>query len=202
MEAFLEQLRLGKSINQATAAVGVSTHAYNKWRGRVPGFAAEVTRIRARLTSGSYPKHAFDADFRLRYFGLDTPTHMHAALDLINGLDGGQAGLIQLPPAHGKTSLCEDYICWSIAHNPDIRVIVVSRSETPRKCSRRSSTGSPTARATTSSCSTTGPSEERRATGARGRRRRSRWRAPPVRSATSRSRPSESEASSTGRART
>jgi hypothetical protein len=65
-------LRLGKTVNQATAAVGVSTHAFDKWRGRVPGFAAEVSRIRARLAAGTYPTHPFDAEFRARYFGLPT----------------------------------------------------------------------------------------------------------------------------------
>lgn len=67
--------------------------------------------------------------FRLTFFDRNTPVHHLQMVQAIEKAKVGTLTMILAPPAHGKTSLLVDYICWKLAVDPNFRVAIVSEAE-------------------------------------------------------------------------
>lgn len=127
----IERLALGDTIVQATRHVRRTREAYYEWRRKDPRFADRVDAIRARVAAGGAIEAKSDAPlgfaaFRKRYFGLDTFPHQQQVVDAMEQAPPGSVTMIILPPEAGKTSVVEDFICWRLAYNPNLRNAVIS----------------------------------------------------------------------------
>lgn len=143
---FLDQLRGGQTVARSCAAVGRSVKTYEKWRVVDLDFRAQVDRIRydaadfrKNLDPEAFPTFA---EFSEMYLGNKVFPHTHNMIDLIEGREPGwlhpamtfEQGnprriLINTPPHHAKTQgLSINYVVYRIAKNPNIRVIVISKT--------------------------------------------------------------------------
>lgn len=120
----------GRTIEWCMKEIDLKTDTYYRWQSEDPEFkdASMFLTQQVRKKGGDIIKRPFDAEFRQRYFGLSTPLHLQLSMDLINDLKPGEAGAICLPPEHAKSSISEDFISWKVAHDPNIRILLVSKS--------------------------------------------------------------------------
>ncbi|MFB6830528.1 hypothetical protein [Streptomyces hydrogenans] len=137
----------GDSIREAMAKVNRSEPTYFVWRNRNKGFATAVDRARARMQEEHQTRPEREwmdfAEFRARYLNRETYPHMHQWADLLAGkepadLHPGQIFvkgsprrlLVNTPPNHAKTqTISVDWVVYQIAHNPDVRIIIVSETQ-------------------------------------------------------------------------
>jgi hypothetical protein len=128
----LEELAKGASIDAATAAAGVSRSTFYKWCQRDAGFKVQSDRLRNRTQTKAEPI-SFGAGFRSKYLNRSTPDHQGEMDEFINSLGPREWGLILAPPEHLKTTETEDYLTWVISQNPNIRTLVISKTENHAK---------------------------------------------------------------------
>lgn len=151
----LDLIAQGKTLEQACSAVGRSVNTYLQWRAKDPAFKAEVERIRAdreEMLSRGIPDAAdrvnisFE-EFRKEYLDMDTFRHQRAWIDVIEGRDyeplpgekftAGQNRrrvLINTPPFHAKSmTITIDYATYRICTNPNVRIIIVSKTQAQAK---------------------------------------------------------------------
>lgn len=145
-DAKLELLRLLASnlLEPSLAAVGRSLSTYNVWRREDADFRAECDYVIGR-------RKGFVARRPVPAFGVFAEQFLHEPLfwhqqqwvDVLEGrepsnLHGSQVWepgdpdylLINTPPAHGKsTTITQNYVTWRIVQEPNLRVIVVSKSQ-------------------------------------------------------------------------
>lgn len=128
----------GLTIDVAMAQVGRTMAAYRKWMwvDNDPWFKRRVELIRKGVTENT--NTAFRT-FRLSNFGYDTYWHHQEMIDAIEKAKPGSITLILLPPEWGKSTLMEDYICYTLGPiDPNHRFCVISESTTQsRKMVRR-----------------------------------------------------------------
>ena len=128
---FLEAIETHGKINDSLAIVGVTRSAYEKWRQRIPEFAAKVDAIRLKFAQEGPPEESSGSfeDFRFEHFGHSSPWFHIAAIDAYEKTPPGNITLILWPPEHGKTTLAEDYFCYKLATNPEFRITVGSEGQ-------------------------------------------------------------------------
>ena len=128
---FLEAIEHHGKINDSLEIVGVTRSAYEKWRQRIPEFAAKVDAIRLRFAEEGPPEEKGGSfqDFRSEYFGHMSPWFHIAAIDAYEKTPPGNITLILWPPEHGKTTLAEDYFCYKLAIDPQFRITVGSEGQ-------------------------------------------------------------------------
>jgi len=128
---FLEAIEHHGKINDSLEIVGVTRSAYEKWRQRIPEFAAKVDAIRLRFAEEGPPEEKGGSfqDFRNEYFGHMSPWFHIAAIDAYEKTPPGNITLILWPPEHGKTTLAEDYFCYKLAVDPQFRITVGSEGQ-------------------------------------------------------------------------
>lgn len=155
-EAKRQVIRLvasGYTVKDGMTAVGRSYKSYENWRAADPDFAREITRVRmareSALRTGGDPKVAglsFE-DFRLKYLEQRTFSHQALWLDILEGRepqklhpamtfeDGDPSRvLITVPPNHGKSmTMSIEYPTYRICRDPNVRIIVVSKTQTMAK---------------------------------------------------------------------
>ena len=94
-EECLKLLAAGRTVAQATAAVGRAATTHDQWMFKDPAYKAEVERIRAARAaakergaeaSAKYAMMSF-AEFRKEFLGVDTYRHQQAWVDVIEGKD-------------------------------------------------------------------------------------------------------------------
>jgi hypothetical protein len=122
----LALLAQGLTIAVAMAQVDRTRAAYHKWCREEDWFKDRANAIRHREPEEK--EHAF-VDFRLVYFGFETPWHQQQIIDLIEAADEGSINMILLPPGAGKTTVLEDYYNFKLAHEPNHRFCVISESQ-------------------------------------------------------------------------
>lgn len=142
----------GSTVEAAMADVGRSAKTYEAWRSRDKEFAAEVDRVRADRAAakerGKDPDLAsidFET-FRKVYLGQDTYPHHRAWIqalergDVDEELPGqwvkGRSNrlLINTPPFHSKsTVITMEYSLYRICMNPNVRIILVSKTQAQAK---------------------------------------------------------------------
>ena len=128
---FLEAIEHHGKINDSLAIVGVTRSAYEKWRQRIPEFAAKVDAIRLKFALEGPPEEKTGSfeEFRFEHFGHSSPWFHIAAIDAYEKTPPGNITLILWPPEHGKTTLAEDYFCYKLATNPEFRITVGSEGQ-------------------------------------------------------------------------
>ena len=143
----LRQMQGGKNIKSALEVVGRTRSTYERWRKDDPDFVIAVDRIKTlRILEPSAvesqgPRVSFP-EFSEKYLDATVFPHMQNVVDLIEGRDPswlhpsmafhkGEKDLIitNMPPEHGKTtSVTINYVTYRICMDPNIRVILVSKT--------------------------------------------------------------------------
>lgn len=143
----LEQISAGQTVANACEVAGRSVATYEAYRRDDPVFAAAVSRLRqdakdeyATRAEADFP--SFE-DFSERYLGARVFPHMLNVIDMIEGLDPRWTHpsmvyekaepdlmIVNMPPEHGKsTVLTMNYVTYRIAKDPNIRVLIVSKTQ-------------------------------------------------------------------------
>ena len=141
---FLLKLSEGRSINEALDLAGRSRTTYEAWRREDAEFAAAADRVRRMRNEAGMVKGEelpFGV-FSERFLGARVFPHMQNVVDLIEGnppgwvhqamtFEPGERDLliVNMPPEHAKTtSVTVNYVTYRIAMDPNIRVILVSKT--------------------------------------------------------------------------
>jgi hypothetical protein len=125
--------------------IGKSMKTWEYYRATDKAFAAEVDRIRAMLNGADGGKEvpSFET-FCKDYLGQELFWHQRQWVDLIEGrqprdmhpaqrYERGEPDLllVNTPPEHAKsTTLTVNYAVWRILQDPNIRIVIVSRTQT------------------------------------------------------------------------
>jgi len=146
---FLESLQSGMNIIESLRSVDRHASTYERWRREDPDFVAEVARIKnlKSSTKKAIGKDLSFSEFSEEYLGARVFPHMQNVVDLIEGRDPawihpamtfvkGEKDLIitNMPPEHAKTtSVTVNYVTYRIAMNPNIRILIVSKTQAMAK---------------------------------------------------------------------
>ena len=139
----LERLRAGDTVAQATAAVERSVHTYQWWRSEDKAFADRADHVRAvrKATDWFPPRYDFET-WRKKYLDRDTYPHQRMWIDLLEGREPSGLHpamtyekarpdriLVNTPPYHAKSSLLsQEYITYRICQNPNVKIVIVSKT--------------------------------------------------------------------------
>ena len=130
-QQFIGYIKDGKTVKEACKLIDRQITTYKEWRISVPGFAEAVDAARV-LRSGDTPPDWFQRDFagfRKAYFNFDTYPHQ---IGLVNALESTKPQHITMclfAPEMGKTTTLEDFVCYTLAKDPDHRFGIVSESQ-------------------------------------------------------------------------
>ena len=127
----LANLAAGMTVEEAATRAGRTIHTYNGWRLKDKKFAAEATAARARARNqGAIPdwRGGF-ADFRKIFFGLDTFAHQVQIVDALEKVGPREVVMVLLWPESGKTQTLTDWICMTLALDPNRRITVLSEAQ-------------------------------------------------------------------------
>lgn len=145
-KAFLELFKDGLTIANAMKAVDRSISTYERWRRDDEEFVAAVERVRNLRNGVAGPKPEREVltfpEFSEKYLDAKVFPHMQNVVDLIEGRDlswvhpsmvfeKGERDLVMvnMPPEHAKTtSITINYVVYRICMDPNIRVILVSKT--------------------------------------------------------------------------
>lgn len=143
----LEQIAKGQTVANACAVADRTIKAYESWRKEDPDFRAQVDRLRADY---AYSRSQEDPDdfpsfpeFSERYLGARVFPHMMNVIDMIEGREPSwthpsmvweqgepDLAIVNMPPEHSKsTTVTMNYVTYRIAKDPNIRVLIVSKTE-------------------------------------------------------------------------
>jgi hypothetical protein len=142
----LDLLERGKTVAEAMAAVKRHERTYDYWRKTDESFADSVRHIRelqARTNTKATKREVPDFDVFCRDY-LHQPLHFHQLqwFDLLEGREPRDlhpsetysAGepekiLVNTPVEHAKsTTLTVNYVVWRICQDPNVRVLIVSKT--------------------------------------------------------------------------
>lgn len=143
-QEFLRRFQQGMNINQALEVVGRNRSTYERWRRDDPDFLTSVERIRSfeKLSGPREREWMPFPEFSERFLGARVFPHMLNVVDLLEGrepswshpsmvFEQGERDLVMvnMPPEHSKTtSITINYVTYRICMDPNIRVIVVSKT--------------------------------------------------------------------------
>lgn len=147
----LEHMRNGYGVFKALEIIGMSRSWYEQQRRIDPDFKALVDRhklIRAEAYTGKANNEmpSFE-EFSKEYLDAEVFPHMLNVVDMLNGAEPrwlhpamvyekGEPDLViaNMPPEHAKsTTITMNYVTWRIACDPNIRVLIVSKTQTMAK---------------------------------------------------------------------
>jgi len=143
-QEFLRHMQRGLNINQCLEVVGRNRSTYERWRRDDSGFVAAVERIRnTEKLAGPKEREVMPfPEFSEKYLDATVFPHMLNVVDMIEGRDPswthpsmvhehGERDLVMvnMPPEHAKTtSITINYVVYRICMDPNIRVILVSKT--------------------------------------------------------------------------
>ena len=143
-QEFLTQMQRGMNINQALDVVGRNRSTYERWRRDDSEFLVAVERIKnlERIAGPRERDWVSFPDFSEKYLEAKVFPHMNNVVDMLEGDDPtwthpsmtfekGERDLVMvnMPPEHAKTtSITINYVCYRICLDPNIRVILVSKT--------------------------------------------------------------------------
>lgn len=147
---FIKLTRQKYTITEALNTVGYSKKAYEYWRQRDPGFVLAVDRARGIMVSEAREERMRAGNFEEfcpKYLGQALYWHQLQWIDLLEGraprdlhpaqtyeFHGKTHFLVNTPPEHAKsTTLTINYCTYLICSNPNIRIRVVSKTQTMAK---------------------------------------------------------------------
>jgi hypothetical protein len=139
----------GAKVADAMRAVGRTSHTWKDWKNDDPEFRAEVEYLRALAERAAQEKGG-DAgspvpdfpEFCAEYLHQPLYEHQLRMWDVLRGKEprnlhpsmvyrkGRPARLlVNFPPDHAKTTTWTiNYVVWLIHRNPDVRVVIVSKT--------------------------------------------------------------------------
>lgn len=144
---FLAEIKKGYTVQQALTVVGRSRSWYEDQRRRQPDFKLAVDRLRRESMEQFKSEQGDDfpsfAEFSERYLGARVFPHMQNVVDVMEGREPSwkhpamvwekgepDLAIVNMPPEHGKsTVLTMNYITYRIARDPNIRVLIVSKTQ-------------------------------------------------------------------------
>src|SRR4051812_26494822 len=143
-KAVLASLANGDRVKDAMAAVDRSVETYRDWRKNDAAFAASATRARGVTPVGDAADlPPFDV-FAEKFLRQALPEHQLRAWDVVQGMhprnlepcmnyqpgeEPGRFLIMNFAPNHGKsTTWTINYVTWRIIQNPNIRVLVISKT--------------------------------------------------------------------------
>lgn len=133
----------GETVANSMRSVDRSAKTWETWKRTDPDFRAAVLAARgqrAEVPEGEFPSFFdFSAEF------LDAPVfpHMRNVVDVMEGRDPSwlhdsmnwerneeDLVIVNMPPEHGKsTTLTMNYVTYRIAKDPNIRVLIISKTQ-------------------------------------------------------------------------
>lgn len=139
----------GAGIVEAMSLVGRQVKTYENWRANDPAFKAQVDQIRQIRKSAKNRGVDEDAStltfsqWRKKFLNRDTYPHQQMWIDVLEGrepeihhpaikYEQGRPTrvLINTPPFHAKSAtITVEYITYRICMNPQIRVLLVSKTQ-------------------------------------------------------------------------
>lgn len=137
----------GYSVQKAMDAVGRSVKSYEYYRKTDPDFALGVDKVRSMTARGDInaPREEVPpfAEFSSKYLGTDVYPHQRHWIDLLESrppvdvhpaitYEPGDPDLliVNTPPEHAKsTTITVNYALYEICRNPNIRIIIVSKTQ-------------------------------------------------------------------------
>jgi len=143
----LAQLEQGATIKVAMEQVGRSESAYRQWTFNEPEFKAkaEAARLAGQgvQTSLENLKSISFEDFSEQFLDSKLWNHQLDWIDLLEGVEprwlhpsmsyeknNPNRVLINVPPEHAKsTTITTNYVTYKIVTNPNMRVIIVSKTQ-------------------------------------------------------------------------
>jgi len=140
--AVLKSIADGLTVEASVRRVERTVSAYERWRREDPVFARRVDELRG-LRRGETRKAVSFPDFSERFLGMRVFPHMQNVVDLMEGkrpswtppgivFEPGERDLaiVNMPPEHGKSvTLTINYVTYRIAMDPNVRVIIVSKTQ-------------------------------------------------------------------------
>jgi len=145
-QQLLDFLKQGYSVQKACDSVGRSVKTYEYYRKTDPAFATAIDRLRsmvARGEMGSTTEVPPFPEFSEKYLGTQVFLHQRHWIDLLEGREptevhpsithekgSGDLIIINTPPEHAKsTTITVNYAVYRICQNPNIRIMVVSKTQ-------------------------------------------------------------------------
>jgi hypothetical protein len=143
---FVSAIRSGFSVEQALKSCGKAESTYSYWRKTDPDFRKLVEEVRGtqaqRRATNAVEIPDFP-EFSEKYLGTQMFWHQKQWYDLLEGRaprDLHEAQfympgepdmvLINTPPEHSKsTTVTVNYVTWRICQDPNIRVLIVSKTQ-------------------------------------------------------------------------
>ena len=137
----------GYSVQKACDAVGRSIKTYEYYRKTDPDFALAIDKIRSMTARGEMGGPTQEVppfpEFSKKYLGTEVFTHQRHWIDLLEGrvpqevhpsiiYEPGAPDLliVNTPPEHAKsTTITVNYAVYRICQNPNIRIMVVSKTQ-------------------------------------------------------------------------
>ena len=142
---FLGHLQSGVTVAEALRLTGRSTATYEQWRRESSDFRDAVSRIRLmkRVDGNVRGELLGFPEFSERFLNARVFPHMQNVVDLIEGrepswmhsgmtFEPGDRDLVMvnMPPEHAKTtSITINYVTYRICMDPNIRVLLVSKTQ-------------------------------------------------------------------------
>ena len=143
----IELLMQGTSVQKAMDTVGRSIKTYEYYRKTDPDFALGIDKIRALTARGEIGGPTAEVppfpEFSKKFLGTEVFTHQRHWIDLLEGrtptnvhpsiiYEPGDKDLliVNTPPEHAKsTTITVNYALYEICRNPNIRIIIVSKTQ-------------------------------------------------------------------------
>jgi hypothetical protein len=143
----IEFLMEGYSVQKAMDAVGRSVKTYEYYRKTDPSFGLQIDKVRSMTARGELQTGTVEVppfpEFSSKYLGVEVFTHQKHWIDLLEGTtpsdvhpsiiyEPGDPDLIivNTPPEHAKsTTITVNYALYQICRNPNIRILVVSKTQ-------------------------------------------------------------------------
>ena len=142
----LEQVSQGRTVTDALRVAGRSMKAYEQWRATDREFALAMDRIRQDVSDRMRDETDLDisfSEFSEKYLDAKVFPHAQNVVDMIEAREPswlhpamtwepGEPDLciVNMPPEHAKsTTITMNYVTYRIARDPNIRVMVVSKTQ-------------------------------------------------------------------------
>ena len=143
----IEFLMDGYSVQKAMDAVGRSVKTYEYYRKTDPSFALQIDKVRSMTARGELQTGTVEvpefSEFSAKYLGTQVFPHQRHWIDLLENrpptdihpaiiYEPGDKDLliVNTPPEHAKsTTITVNYALYEICRNPNIRIIIVSKTQ-------------------------------------------------------------------------
>jgi hypothetical protein len=143
----IEFLMEGYSVQRAMDAVGRSVKTYEYYRKMDPEFSTQVDKVRSMTARGEIGGSRGEVppfpEFSEKFLGTKVFKHQEHWIDLLEGREPSDVHpaithepgspdliIINTPPEHAKsTTITVNYAVYRICQNPNIRIMIVSKTQ-------------------------------------------------------------------------